>query len=72
MRTSKDDSRRIEINFERLEPIYSQGYPNELMQVILNIINNARDAIQSNHPTYTNITLDVEVVNNRIKIKISD
>jgi PAS domain S-box-containing protein len=35
----------ISITFDKNGPIEAQGYPNELMQTLINIFNNARDAL---------------------------
>jgi len=48
------------------------GYENELMQVILNIINNAKDALLNNHRNNRNIDIIVKNKSNYISINIID
>ncbi len=62
----------IKINFDIEKKYYSFGYPNELGQAILNIINNAKDALidSEKDDKYINITITKEHKN--IVISISD
>jgi signal transduction histidine kinase len=48
------------------------GYQNELMQVIINILNNAKDAMVENNIIDKNIIIDLFTANNKIIITIED
>lgn len=47
-------------------------YPNELIQVMLNVVNNAKDAIKERKIENARIEIDTSVVNNLLRISISD
>jgi len=49
-----------------------QGYPTEFAQVILNLINNAKDAIISNNPDNRNILIKLSQNSHSLKIAIQD
>jgi signal transduction histidine kinase len=53
-----------------IQPIYS--YPNEIKQVILNLIKNAKDAINSHSKANGKIMISVDTVDHYISITISD
>ncbi|MDC7243056.1 MAG: HAMP domain-containing sensor histidine kinase, partial [Sphaerochaetaceae bacterium] len=48
------------------------GYPNEMMQVIINLINNSRDAILENQSSIKDIHINVDKQENFTIISISD
>lgn len=48
------------------------GYKNEFTQVLINIINNAKDAIVENNPSERSITITSELQKELILVKISD
>ncbi|QOG12271.1 ATP-binding protein [Arcobacter sp. FWKO B] len=50
----------------------TSGYPNELTQVFINILNNARDVIIESKPYICNIVIEAKKVENKIVIKIKD
>ncbi|MFT7880226.1 MAG: FIST N-terminal domain-containing protein [Sulfurimonas sp.] len=53
-----------------IEPIYS--YPNEIKQVILNLIKNAKDAIHSHSQANGKISISVDTVDHYISITVTD
>jgi signal transduction histidine kinase len=54
----------IEIEFTCKDEIILNTHPNELVQVLINLINNAIDATLLNHPQVCVITIDVEYCDN--------
>ncbi len=62
----------IKINFTKKENSLIEGYPTELMQVLLNILTNAKDAINENKPDIKEIYFDLDVEDNYALVKISD
>lgn len=51
-------------------PLY--GYPNEYKQVILNIVNNAKDAIQNSNTKEGKVDIIIDDLDDKIKITIKD
>ena len=47
-------------------------YPNQLIQVIINIINNSKDAIKENNSKNGTITISIEESKNNVVLKICD
>ncbi|MDD3591051.1 MAG: FIST N-terminal domain-containing protein [Sulfurovum sp.] len=65
------DNISLEITIEHpLKPIFS--YPNEIKQVILNLIKNAKDAIKSHSPANGKITIHVKASGKHIAISVTD
>ncbi|MBF0459435.1 MAG: hybrid sensor histidine kinase/response regulator [Nitrospirae bacterium] len=68
----------ISLNFDFIdENVSARGYPNEFKQVILNLINNARDAIllkcrETGQPAEGRIDIGIAMKNKTIKIRVSD
>ncbi|MBF0552990.1 MAG: hybrid sensor histidine kinase/response regulator [Nitrospirae bacterium] len=67
----------VQINTPKTRRIYSIGYRNELKQVILNLINNSRDAINTRRKKglLTDdglITVEIKEVNDKVVASISD
>ena len=62
---------KLEI-INRDEPIYILGYPSEFSQVILNILNNAKDVLVERKVTHPKIKIETKSINNRVVISISD
>ncbi|KWT94363.1 sensor histidine kinase [Candidatus Magnetominusculus xianensis] len=67
----------VQINTPQTRRIYTTGYRNELKQVILNLINNSRDAIISARRKgvdidYGVIAVDIEAAAEKVVISISD
>jgi signal transduction histidine kinase len=62
----------IEILLEQEKELKLFAYPNELSQVILNILNNSRDAIEENKIENPVIRIESYKKNNFIVIKIND
>jgi two-component system CheB/CheR fusion protein len=54
------------------EYIYIYGYKNEFKQVLINIINNAKDAIINNNIQNGIISIKIYISNSRVTIDISD
>ena len=66
-------SNNIQIDTSNIDKnIIFLGYKNELEQVLLNIINNAKDALIDNNIQSPKIVIKISVVNRNIFIKISD
>ncbi|MBF0320879.1 MAG: HAMP domain-containing histidine kinase, partial [Nitrospirae bacterium] len=73
----KKNNVHIEINTQETCRIYSTGYSNELKQVILNLINNSRDAITSARKKGLimedgRITIDIKEMEDKVAARISD
>ncbi|WP_420267075.1 response regulator [Candidatus Magnetominusculus dajiuhuensis] len=73
----KSDTIFVQMNTPKECCIYSIGYPNELKQVILNLINNSRDAINTRRKKglLTDdglITVEIKEVNDKVVASISD
>lgn len=71
------DSIGLQVNTPKTCRIYSAGYPNELKQVILNLINNSRDAVNERRKKGLitengRITVDIKEVKDRVVVSISD
>jgi PAS domain S-box-containing protein len=62
----------IEFNFHCNESIEILGFPNELGQVILNLLNNSKDALLQKNPKEKWITLSVNKVGENIVINTYD
>jgi len=65
-------SHNIKINFNNKHSIIVNGYPNEILQVILNILNNAKDALISKGKNHKKIDIQISSSNNQVKIFICD
>jgi len=63
---------KIKINFLTTESYFSYGYPNDLGQAILNIINNAKDALVESDIEEKSIDISIEKVDKEIVISIVD
>jgi signal transduction histidine kinase len=63
---------KIKINFYSNETYHIKGYPNELGQAILNIINNAKDALVENKIPDKKIDITLEKDQDNISLSISD
>jgi PAS domain S-box-containing protein len=61
---------KLELNIDD-DCIFS-GFPNQFSQVILNILNNAKDALLENLKTDRNLSIDCYKKNDKIHIEISD
>ena len=62
----------IHLEFLQTEQLHSTGYPNELGQAILNIINNAKDALEELDIQNKYITISLDQEDNMILIFIKD
>ena len=62
----------IKINFNSQKDFKINGYSNAFAQAILNIINNAKDALVENKIKNKNITIDIQNDNENIIISIED
>ena len=65
------NDKNINLN-ENIEKINMYGIENELMQVVINILNNSRDALLSNEIENKMIFIDAYTKNEEIIIKIKD
>lgn len=63
---------KIVISFDSSEDVEIKGYKNEFSQVCMNIINNAKDALISNHIQSPSIHITEEVTDASIIIRIKD
>jgi len=62
----------IETNFEYKKPISLKGYPNELGQTIINILNNAKDALVEKQIKDKRVYIDIKEEEKNIIITIED
>ena len=65
------NTKNIQITI-KAEETYILGFPNEFKQVIINILNNAKDAIIENKIPEGKIVIKIVKLNSRIKILIKD
>ena len=65
-------SHNIKINFNNKQSIIINGYPNEILQVILNILNNAKDVLISKNVPEKKIEINISSSGNQVKISICD
>ena len=65
-------SKGIEINLKTKKEAVVYGYPNELIQVILNILNNARDIILEKNPDIYRIDIEIFQDDKNVFISIKD
>ena len=63
---------RIVLEYIQNDDVMIYGYPNELGQAILNIVNNAKDQFTQNKGDEKKITIDVVTEPKKVYIKISD
>ena len=69
--SSKFKNKNIEI-ISDIDQIEILGYPNELIQVFMNILNNSRDALDSNKITQKMIFITTETKEDKLIIKFYD
>ena len=63
----------IKYTFQKgFEESYTLGYENELIQVIINVLNNSRDAIITNDCDIKTIEINCKIENNELVISILD
>lgn len=62
----------INIKMDLDEQVFTKGYPNELKQVLINILNNARDAIKEKNCEIHDIFVKTYQENNNAIITITD
>ena len=65
-------SHNIKINFNNKHSIIIDGYSNEILQVILNILNNAKDVLISRKQDKKRIDIKVSLLDSEIAISICD
>jgi signal transduction histidine kinase len=63
---------RIDIEFNATENITMKSYPNEFGQALLNIINNAKDALIENQEGEKKIEIELKKTDTEIILEISD
>jgi len=54
------------------EPAYMHGYPNEFAQVILNLLNNAKDTLLQREVVSPNIIIETKIETNQIIVLLKD
>lgn len=62
----------IRANIEGQDDLVATGYPNEYAQAVLNILNNAKDALVERHIMLPRINIIVATEGNRAVLKIAD
>jgi signal transduction histidine kinase len=62
----------IELKIDETEYIEYMGYPNNLMQVIINILNNAKDVLNEKNISHKTVNISVADLGGEIHIKIED
>ncbi len=62
----------IAIHFDTSEKFYTFGYPNEFGQVVLNILNNAKDAFEEKNVEKKTIDIQLDRSNDVVTVNISD
>jgi len=62
----------IFLSFQEEKELYTDGYPNELAQALLNILYNAKDAFIANNKENKYINIQLKKVNKKIILTISD
>ena len=60
----------INIEFDNYEHLSIYGYPNEYAQTIINILNNAKDALLKENPVYPLIRITIEKMEDNACVKI--
>jgi len=60
------------VEYENKDKLYSNGFPNELGQALINIINNAKDALLENNIVDKVIVVDLEQKEDGAIIRIKD
>ncbi len=65
-------SHNIKINFNNKHSIIINGYPNEILQVILNILNNAKDVLIAKDKNPKKIDIQISLSDNQVEITICD
>ncbi len=65
-------SHNIKINFNNKHSIIINGHPNEILQVVLNIINNAKDVLISKEQKIKKIGIKTSYVKDKVQITICD
>lgn len=54
------------------EPIYVMGYPSEFAQVILNLLDNAKDVLIEREVVFPKISIEIKVTDNRVMVMVGD
>ena len=60
------------ILIKNLQDVYINGYKNELLQVIINILNNSKDQLEKNQNQNKYIFIEIKKEENRVKLFIKD
>ena len=69
---ARTDMYQIEVRQKGEVDLTLETFPNELVQVLINILNNAVDAIVSSKPSEKYIEIDIEVIEENVCIMIRD
>jgi DNA-binding response OmpR family regulator len=62
----------IKIIKKTKEPMYTKGYSAELMQVVINLLNNSRDAILEYKPQHPIIDVRLQAKDDRVMLAVTD
>ena len=65
-------SNNITIDYRPVEDVYAKGYPNEYAQVVLNLLNNARDVLLERNIEQPKIEISLLVKDKKSHLWISD
>lgn len=66
------NNHNIKISVEDFEDITIKGYTNEYAQVLLNLLNNSRDALIESNQEFPEIMIRCEYINGKSRLEISD
>jgi PAS domain S-box-containing protein len=70
--TSLLDRQKIEYEISNTVHFYISGYKNELMQIVLILLNNAKDALRESSQKFPKITLQTFLLDEVFQIEITD
>lgn len=66
------ENNNITLTLPKQSGIKIKTYQNQLIQVLLNIVNNAKDAIKERNPSKRNITITLKTTKDKVNINICD
>jgi signal transduction histidine kinase len=66
------NSKKITVDFKLPDSAFANVYPQEILQVILNLVNNAVASLSESSQTYKNIVVELAYVDEQIQISITD
>jgi C4-dicarboxylate-specific signal transduction histidine kinase len=65
-------TQNVNIILDIQKGLKSEGYPNEINQVIINLLNNARDEIEANNPPCKDVIIQTYSHNGNVVMTITD